>query len=126
MGRAGDCVARAIAIATDKPYREVYDELTALGWCERYETYTPDAREYINGLGWHWTPTRAISSSRKVHLRADELPLGRLIVYVAQHLVAVIDGVIHDTYDSSRGGTRRVRGFYQPAWVDWPPEGAVS
>lgn len=29
-GSAGDCVCRAIAIATAKPYREVYDQLNAL------------------------------------------------------------------------------------------------
>jgi hypothetical protein len=30
-GDAGDCVTRAIAIATRQPYREVYDALFALG-----------------------------------------------------------------------------------------------
>jgi len=34
-GRAGDCVTRAIAIATGKPYREVYDALNALAAKER-------------------------------------------------------------------------------------------
>jgi hypothetical protein len=56
-----------------------------------------------------------IGSGCKVHLRADELPAGRLVVKLSRHLVAVIDGVIHDTYDCSRGGTRCVYGFYQSA-----------
>lgn len=34
-GGAGDCVTRAIAIATGKPYQEVYDALNALGATER-------------------------------------------------------------------------------------------
>jgi hypothetical protein len=29
-GRAGDCVVRAIAITTQKPYQEVYDAINAL------------------------------------------------------------------------------------------------
>lgn len=29
-GETGDCVTRAIAIATEKPYQEVYDNLFAL------------------------------------------------------------------------------------------------
>jgi hypothetical protein len=33
------------------------------------------------------------------HLRAEELPPGRLIVATSAHLVAVIDGVIYDTHD---------------------------
>jgi len=142
-GKAGDCVCRAIAIATSKPYREIYDDLRALGWSARGPTaygwrdpvdglIIPAEktrvleREYIESLGWRWTPTMAIGSGCRVHLRADELPLGRLIVQVTHHLVAVIDGVIHDTYDCTRGGSRCVYGFYQPAWVDWPPAGAVS
>src|SRR5580658_9694624 len=49
-----------------------------------------------------------IGSGCKAHLRADELPKGRLIVSVSGHLTAVIDGVIHDTHEPSRRGTRCV------------------
>ena len=54
----------------------------------------------------------AIGSGCRVHLRAEELPPGRLIVSVSRHLVAVIDGVIHDTLDCSRNGSRCVYGYY--------------
>jgi hypothetical protein len=54
----------------------------------------------------------AVGSGCKVHLRADELPSGRLIVRVSHHFAAVIDGVIHDTHDCSRGGTRCVYGYW--------------
>jgi hypothetical protein len=50
-----------------------------------------------------------------VHLRAEELPGGRLIVKVSKHVVAVIDGVINDSHDPSRGGTRCVYGYYRQA-----------
>jgi hypothetical protein len=33
----------------------------------------------------------------------------------SRHLVAVIDGVIHDTHDCSRDGTRCVYGYFQPS-----------
>ena len=36
-----------------------------------------------------------------LHLRDQELPPG-LIVAVTKHIVAVIDGVIHDTHDCSQ------------------------
>lgn len=48
-----------------------------------------------------------------VHLRADELSPGRLIVSVSKHITIVIDGVIHDTYDPSRDGTRCVYGYFR-------------
>ena len=67
---------------------------------------------YLRWLGWTWTPTMAIGSGCRVHLRAEELPPGRLIVSIYRHLVAVIDGVIHDTHDCSHGGTRCVYGYY--------------
>jgi hypothetical protein len=48
----------------------------------------------------------------RVHLKTDELPAGRLIVPCSKHTTAVIDGVIHDTYDPSRHETRCVYGYF--------------
>jgi hypothetical protein len=53
-----------------------------------------------------------IGSGCKVHLRSDELPIGRLVVGLSRHSAAVIDGVLHDTYDCSRRGTRCVYGYW--------------
>jgi len=55
----------------------------------------------------------AIGQGCKVHLRAEELPPGRLVVQVSKHVTAVIDGVIYDTHDCSRGGTRCVYGLWR-------------
>lgn len=135
-GHTGDCVIRAIAIATEMPYREIYDDLQSdvnhyrefgrksrLRDRLRFEKAVKTAgvrngiykrffRLYLADLGWLWTPTMTIGSGCRVHLRADELPAGRLIVSVSKHLVAVIDGVIHDTHDCSREGTRCVYGYW--------------
>jgi|SRR5215469_7951192 len=121
-GRTGDCVVRAIATATQRPYREVYDALFDYARQEKLKrrrksprTGVPKnaIRKYMTALGWQWTPTMQIGSGCKVHLRADELPAGRLVVYVSRHVVAVIDGVLHDTYDSSRDGERCVYGYWR-------------
>jgi hypothetical protein len=123
-GSTGDCVTRAIAIATGIPYREVYSTINAASERERTGTrkrgkssartgvHKPTYRKYLQSLGWTWTPTMKIGSGCKVHLTASELPSGRLIVAVTRHLVAVIDGVIHDTNDPSRSGTRCVYGYF--------------
>lgn len=123
-GQAGDCVTRAVAIATGKPYAEVYAEINAAAGRERPRqgrsrssartgVAKATTRRYLETLGWTWTPTMQIGSGTTVHLSADELPSkGRLIVQVSKHVVAVIDGVIHDTHDPSREGTRAVYGYY--------------
>ena len=125
IGSAGDCVTRAIAIATGQLYQDVYDALfdgiKSFAASSRSRAAKRAARgdgkdgttprngvnrkvyeAYLLANGWQWTPTMAIGSGCKVHLDAKELPPGRLIVRVSKHLVAVIDGVIHDTHDPRR------------------------
>ena len=125
-GFAGDCVVRAVAIATQQPYQVVYDALSEGCRTQRQTRRSrrkASARDgvhvqrqwfkqYMERLGWRWTPTMGIGTGCRVHLRADELPSGRLIVNVSKHMLAVIDGVIHDTYEDQRGGTRCVYGFW--------------
>ena len=118
-GDAGDCVVRAIAIAAQLPYGKVYDDLAELNGQRRNGkrsardgTNRKVYESYLLELGFTWTPTMSIGSGCTVHLRADELPPGRLVVRASKHVVAVIDGVIHDTYDPSREGTRCVYGYY--------------
>lgn len=134
-GDAGDCVTRAIAIATGLPYGQVYDDLfkAQVGWIAtrrkprlnragnphhaspRTGVFKEVQRAYLEGLGWTWTPTMSIGSGCTVHLAVGELPdVERLVVAVSKHTVAVIDGVIRDTYDPSRGGTRCVYGYFTP------------
>lgn len=45
--------------------------------------------------------------------------LGRIICRLSGHLCAVIGGVVHDTHDPNRDGTRRVYGFYYRSGEPW-------
>jgi len=124
-GKAGDCVVRAIAIATERPYQEIYELVNRAATRERMGkrkrgisnartgVYKVSIHRAMKELGWEWTPTMQIGSGCTVHLRADELPAGRLIVSVSKHLTAVIDGVIYDTHDCSRRGKRCVYGYWR-------------
>lgn len=118
-GSADDCVARAIAIAAEIPYRDAYDilanRMAEKGHPRSARVGIPDNiwKKLLREWGWKWTPTMGIGTGCQVHLRRDELPEGRLIVNLSKHVTAVIDGVLHDTYDCSRDGTRCVYGFYQ-------------
>ena len=117
-GEAGDCVTRAVAIALELDYRQVYDELArrrgATGKSRSARQGIPRTiyEPFLSEHDWVWTPTMSIGSGCQTHLRADELPAGRLIARLSRHISAVIDGVVHDTHDPSRGGTRCVYGYY--------------
>ena len=119
-GEVRDCVVRAIAIATEKPYQEVYDAINVASSEDkaghkssaRNGVYRAVWEKYLKSLGWTWKPTMLIGQGCKVHLVAHELPAGRIIARVSKHMVAVIDGVINDTHDPSREGKRCVYGFW--------------
>jgi hypothetical protein len=123
-GNSGDCVCRSISIVTGLPYKEVYKALNQLAKKERIGKIKKDKSSARNGvykhtytkyllsIGYLWVPTMKIGSGCKFHLKEEELPKGRLIVVVSKHLTAVIDGVLHDTSDCSRDGTRCVYGYF--------------
>ncbi len=137
-GHTGDCVVRAISIATypfcddsgmetpGEHYREVYDALhdkikdTGKGKARGKKGNSsrngvpPDVfRPYLESLGWVWHATMGIGTGCRVHLAEGELPRQpHLIVRLSRHLAAVVDGNIHDTHDPSRVGTRCVYGYF--------------
>lgn len=124
-GKAGDCGVRAIAIATGIGYRAAYD--LAAKHCRkerpskrrrgmsgaRSGIHTVTFHKIMAELGWRWIPTMTIGSGCRVHLRDGELPIGRLIANLSRHYSAVINGVIHDTFDPSRDGRRCVYGYWK-------------
>lgn len=118
QGEAGDCVARSIAIAAELPYGLVYAALAerchALGRPRSARNGVPRKvyEPYLAELGFAWHPTMVIGQGCRVHLRAGELPCGRIIARLSRHLCAVVDGVVLDTFDPSREGTRCVYGYF--------------
>lgn len=128
-GSTGDCVTRAIAIAAGLPYQDVYDRIQREQRTERANkrgkrsnartgVFTGRAwfKRYMALLGFEWVSCMAIGTGCTVHLIADELPAGRIIVSLSRHYAAIIDGVLHDTYDSSARGTF----LYSANWPDIP------
>ncbi len=130
-GYAGDCVVRSIAIVTKLPYQQIYSDLfkaneefrtnskTKLARSLKQKNDTPRTgthrvvlKEYLKKLGWIWSPTMFIGQGCKVHLKKNELPGGTLIISCSKHVTVVKDGVLHDTYDCTRNGTRCVYGYW--------------
>jgi hypothetical protein len=123
-GSAGDCGCRAVAIATQTDYQEVYDLINECAKGERKGkrkrgissarngVYRPCMKKVMAKLGWSWKATMGIGTGCTVHLTPAELPSGRLVVSLSKHYTAVIDGACHDTHDPSREGTRCVYGYW--------------
>jgi hypothetical protein len=120
---ARDCVTRAISIVSGKSYKEVYDALNLLAKKERPRgnkkrsssrngVHKRTYNKYMESIGFKWVSCMKIGQGCKIHLVQDELPKGRIVVRLSKHLTSVIDGVIHDTYDPSRDGTRCVYGYW--------------
>ena len=122
---AGDCVVRSIAIATGRMYETVYRDIADLSAAMggrrtardgvSKKIYRPYIEDECDGV---WTPTMGIGTGTTVRLALEDFPRhGRYIVAVSKHMTAVIDGVVHDTFDPTRDGTRCVYGYFK-VWGD--------
>jgi len=115
-GMTGDCVARSIAIASGLPYADVYAALAkgtgnqpagkrgkrAASASKGISVTRKWFKDYMTSIGFVWVPTMGIGTGCKVHLHDGELPIGKLVVSVSKHYTAVINGVIHDTWNPQR------------------------
>lgn len=103
-GTAGDCGARALAIAAAIPYKEAY---TLLAEANKAAGGPKSARNGISAplytktlakLGWVKAKS-PVFDGRKAY--PADMPAGVVIARQAHHFVCVIDGVPQDTFDSS-------------------------
>ena len=106
-GKTGDCGVRAIAIATDRPYKEVYEAIASIkeNWKGRSRKAQktraggpgkgvfPEVIEaYLQSIGgWQWIKSK---------VRIDDNRLqSRSICRVRKHFFCIIEDVVHDTFD---------------------------
>jgi len=117
----GDCVCRAICIALEKNYLEIYGMINAMSKKNEgklrarngvYKKTWQDVKDYLISQGWQWTPTAGIGQRERLKLNDSFPKSGTFICQVSKHLTVVKDGVIHDTHDCSRGGNRMVYGYF--------------
>lgn len=116
-----DCVVRAWAIATDTDYKEMYNLFKSVaGETPRNGVAKPVIRRVGVKLGWKWIPTMKIGSGCKYHLNADDLSFVKdktIIAHTARHCVAVVNGVVHDIWDSRMENNRCVYGYWEKIQV---------
>ena len=104
-GTAGDCGARAMAIALGLDYKAAYKELAQ---ANKDMGFAKSARNGImknvydmvlkrHGWVWHSAPK---FDGRKA--RCSDMPTGTVIARQSHHFVAVIDAQPHDIFDCTR------------------------
>lgn len=115
-GTCGDCVVRAIAIALDLDYKETYLELARLNKVAlgkrsaRNGVHKTAYEKFLKDHGWVWHKAPKFEGRKAKHY---DMPKGKVIARMAKHLAAVVDGEVHDTWDST---AKMVYGYYAPSW----------
>ena len=108
----GDCVTRAITLATGKDYLEVYKALKELAKKENTKKHSKSSvrdgvyketwKRYLELIGWEKVSTIKKGDPRRMHLTDDECPKDPVcIIQLSKHLVCLKNGVIYDTYNCS-------------------------
>jgi len=99
LDKVGDCVIRAIAIATERGYKEVVEDTWEFS--KKYgcpinwkAVYIP----YLESIGWEKVKSPKFKGRKAV---AKDLPKGRYIMRHANHLSACVDNKPHDIWDTS-------------------------
>ncbi len=92
-----DCVIRSLSLLTNRSWEDVYKELTYFSSRDGYMT---DNVEFVEKYLDDRYP-RECHYSKTVGEFAYEHPFGKYAVTMNNHITAIIDGVIYDTFDPS-------------------------
>jgi cellobiose-specific phosphotransferase system component IIA len=118
-GSTGDCVVRAIAIAEQRDYEEVRRELMEYnrnyantsrsriakkiqkrGATTRRGNWKRVYEKLLDNNGWTKHAKIRVGSTDRCYMLKSDIPSGRVLLKVRRHLVACVDHVINDTWDS--------------------------
>ena len=101
---AGDCVVRALSLASGKTWSEVYEDLCHLG---KDMYYMPDDKEVYevwlanNGFIKYKQPRKQDNRKYKVFELVDILCIKNAVISLSGHMTVVEDGTLYDTWDCS-------------------------
>ena len=102
MTSAGDCVIRALSIAVNKTWEEVYLELSMLGYrIGDMMSANHVWDEFLRSYGYR---RKALPDTcpacYTVRDFCKDYPLGKYILAMGSHVVAVVDGDYFDAWDT--------------------------
>lgn len=98
----GDCVIRAISIAENKDWDDVYVELMVKGYVMKDMIESNELwNSYLHGLGYRrYIIPDSCPDCYTVREFAQDHPMGTYILGTGTHAVAVINGDYYDSWDS--------------------------
>ena len=98
-GFKGDCVTRSISVAMRKPYREVFEDLMALGLeMGAYPNHDKVWQKYLGDNGFTKNKPPRNAQGKYIKLANWDFK-GRAVVRNSGHLTAVDDGTCIDDWD---------------------------
>lgn len=106
-----DCVIRAISLATEKPYSDVVRELAEWQCVTGYDMSEATCYgRYLESLGWmkHKQPRKVdntkYTGKEFCETFGKDWDKASLVANIGgNHTVAIIDGKVNDTWDSTEG-----------------------
>lgn len=112
----GDCTVRALSKALGITWLEAFDLMIPI--CRReqvsniFDAPSKIEREWLKELGfeYHGVSNKKGSKRPTVDSFAKDHPTGTFIANVANHEVAVVDGMYYDTWDC---GFKSLYGYYE-------------
>lgn len=114
--REGDCVIRAIAIATQTSYKKVWREMFRIALISgNFPNSEEVSVQYLANKGWEETK---LPRKPLIRINSTMMPQTNewLICHIRHHWVALKEGVIYDIWDcrkNSVGDYQRVFRYYR-------------
>lgn len=101
---AGDCVIRALCAVLKEPWESVYTALSVQGYMMHdWGNSDPVWGAYLRSRGFSRSVIpNSCPDCYTIADFAENHPRGEYVLGTGKHAVAVVDGVIYDTWDSSR------------------------
>lgn len=110
-----DCACRALAISTNRDYKESYELCNKYIWeCTRSRVTvrngmaTRAVKEMMKSLGYR----RVNCENRNVHISDTAKKKGTFYILTKNHALCMKDGIIYDTWNSGRANPK-VRYYYR-------------
>ena len=104
-GKTGDCVVRALAIATGTDYKEIFKELLDISYEIGHMPNTHEVEKvFLERHGFTKNKTPRNIKGKKISVRAFTTiaPKGRIVARTREHSVAIVNNVARDTWLDER------------------------